>query len=241
MVGKLERLEIMGNGIIKQFSNIKLENGLDNMTQVYLEIAEMAEELVNASYEMEGRKVEFPIDVYVIAKYLGIEIELEKLNKGQGASFNRILSNITVIGGMADITIDDGVGYKTQRYAIANSIGRVLLNQNRILLESNYAIPLIPQSLEEIAADVIALFLLLPIQVFKDEFMNYLRGCEDYPLDVDVWLEYLGNKSQISQFNLAIGYQQLKQVLCYQRQKEFSENNYDISKLIHDPYDQIYA
>lgn len=52
---------------------------------------------------------------------------------------------------------------------------------------------------------------------------------------------HLSNKSQISQFNLAIGYQQMKQVLCYQRQLEFRESGFDINKILDDPYDIIFA
>lgn len=36
---------------------------------------------------------------------------------------------------------------------------------------------------------------------------------------------------QVTPFNLAIGYQQMKQVLCYQRQMEFEKNDYDITKM----------
>ncbi len=46
---------------------------------------------------------------------------------------------------------------------------------------------------------------------------------------------------QVTSFNLAIGYQQMKQVLCYQRQMEFEKNDYDITKMPEDKYDKIFA
>ncbi|MCI8463599.1 MAG: hypothetical protein HFG25_11785 [Lachnospiraceae bacterium] len=46
---------------------------------------------------------------------------------------------------------------------------------------------------------------------------------------------------QVTPFNLAIGYQQMKQVLCYQRQMEFEKNDYDITKMPEDKYDKIFA
>lgn len=59
-------------------------------------------------------------------------------------------------------------------------------------------------------------------------------------MDVDLWLQYLSDKSQISLFNLSIGYQQLKQVLCLQRQKEFEAKGYDINKM-ESTYEKIFA
>ena len=132
------------------------------------------------------------------------------------------------------------VSYKTQRYAIAHSIARYLLREDESWDESSYAIPLIPQSLEEIMGDVLALFLLLPMETFKKEFSKYLEARKEYPMDVDLWLQYLSDKSQISLFNLSIGYQQLKQVLCLQRQKEFEAKGYDINKM-ESTYEKIFA
>lgn len=226
-----------------------LKETVEGMAVQYLKIAKAAEELVEASYvdERDGEensdkavyKIKFPIDIEMVASYLEMEIEKKSLNREEPRSFSRVLGIITSHNGKTYVAIDNEVSYKTQRYTIANAIGRSLLNQKS--LKCSYAIPLIPQSLEEIAADSIALFLLMPMKTFKDEFLNYLERCGDRPLDVDAWMMHLGNKSQISQFNLAIGYQQMKQVLCYQRQSEFKESDFDINKIQDDPYDIIFA
>lgn len=236
----------------KEFQDLNLLEVVEGVADVYLKLAKTAEKLVTASYANERNmigdnekeidyKIEFPIDIELIARYLGMKIERESLNEEEPRSFSRILGVITTQNGKVSVSIDNKVSYKTQRYTIANAVGRFLLNQTGTSLKCNYAIPLIPQSLEEIAADGIALFLLLPMKTFKDEFLNYLKGCGNRPLDVDLWLMHLGNKSQISQFNLAIGYQQMKQVLCHQRQFEFRESGFDITKMMEDPYDIIFA
>ena len=92
-------------------------------------------------------------------------------------------------------------------------------------------------------ADVVALFLLLPPELFKIEFKNYLVQMieNEKPIDVDVWLDYLSNKSMVSLFNLSIGYQQLKQVLSYEKQKQFEAIGFDIDKMVEDEYDIVYA
>lgn len=236
----------------KEFQELDLTEVVEGMADVYLKLAKLAEKLVTASYAHEREinrhrekkgdyRIEFPIDIEMIASYLGMRIEKESLNEEEPRSFSRILGIITTQNGKVSVLIDNKVSYTTQRYTIANAIGRFLLNPTGTSLKCSYAVPLIPQSLEEIAADGIALFLLLPMKTFKDEFLNYLKSCGDRPLDVDLWLMHLGNKSQIPQFNLAIGYQQMKQVLCYQRQSEFRESGFDITKMMDDPYDIIFA
>ena len=237
---------------VKEFQELSLNEGVEAMADLCLKVAKTAEKLVEESYaeikefrieneQQTANKYEFPIDIELIAKYLGMKIEKKSLNKEEPKSFSRILGIITSQNGKVEVTIDNEVSYKTQRYTIANAVGRFLLNQAGTSLKCSYAIPLIPQSLEEVAADCIALFLLLPMKTFKDEFLRYLNSCGDRPLDVDAWLRHLGNKSQISQFNLAIGYQQLKQVLCYQRQADFQASGFDINKILDDPYDKIFA
>ncbi len=237
---------------LREFQNLNLGEGVEGMADLYLRVAKAAEKLVAASYAEAGGfkagdekaadcRCEFPIDIELIASYLEMTIEKKSLNTEEPRSFSRILGIITSQNGRAVVVVDNTVGYKTQRYTIANAIGRFLLNQTETSLKCSYAIPLIPQSMEEIAADVIALFLLLPMKAFKDEFLHYLERCGDRPLDVDAWLVHLGNKSQVTQFNLAIGYQQMKQVLCYQRQSDFKNSGFDISIIFDDPYDIIYA
>lgn len=226
---------------IEEFQSLKLNDEVKETAKIYSKVAAVAEKLVNSSYEAEGKKVEFPIDMNLITKYLGMKVEKGNLNDEKTERFSRILGVITSHNGSASVVIDNGVSYKTQRYAIANAVGRYLLNQSKPILKCNYAIPLIPQSLEEISADVIALFLLLPVKCFKEEFLHYLEKCENHPMDVDDWLRHLENVSQISLFNLSIGYQQMKQILCYQRQSEFEENHFNMNIFENDPYDIIYA
>lgn len=232
-----------------KISSDELRKMVENSADVYLKVAEEVEKLVHDCYQAENKKMEFPVDLSIISKYLEIEVEYERLNMQDMEQFSRTLAILTAQNGKVYMLVDNSVSYKTQRYAIANAIGRSLLSKASYaipqsetpVLKSSYAIPLMPQSLEEIAADVIALFLLLPMTLFKNEFKRYLEAAEDRPLDVDVWLEYLSNRSQISPFNLAIGYQQMKQVLCYQRQQEFEESGFDITKMEEDQYGMIFA
>ncbi len=229
-----------------QFESLGINEKFEEMAQICNEIAQMAEKLARESHMQFGKKYAFPIDIELVAKYLGMSIIKEKLNPDGAHNLSRKLAIImsTKVSAKAEdvrIVVDNTVSYKTQRFAIANCIGRYLLNQSRGMYKNTYAIPLIPQNLEEIAADSIALFLLMPVTLFKEEFLQYLNGCDQHPLDVDDWLEHLSDTCQITPFNLAIGYQQMKQVLCYQRQAEFAEHDFDITHMPEDKYSKIFA
>lgn len=222
-----------------KITQLSLENNVQVITKTYLHVAEIAEEIVEEYYGRRNKELHFPIDIDMIANEMGLKVEYRKLNEGSN-QFSRVLGKIEVNSQKSMITVDNVVSYKTQRYAVAHAIGRFLLKEGNIL-DSSYAIPLIPQDMEELKADVIALFLLLPKEVFKNEFVAYLKKIEDCPLNVDEWLEYLSDKSQVTLFNLAIGYQQLKQVLCLERQEQFQNNGGDIMELLEDPNNIIFT
>lgn len=231
---------------MEQFENLGINEKFEDMAKLCNEIAILAEKLVAESYLRYDKKYAFPIDIELIAKHLGMSIAKERLNLDGASNLSRKLAIImsTKVSAKEEdvrIVVDNEVSYKTQRFAIANCIGRYLLNQSRGMYKNTYAIPLIPQNLEEIAADSIAVFLMMPVSLFKEEFLQYLNSCNQHPLDVDEWMEHLSDTCQITPFNLAIGYQQMKQVLCYQRQAEFEKYNFDITQMPEDKYSKIFA
>lgn len=225
-----------------QFEGLGITENEEVLAKNYYEIAIRAEQLVYESYAKADKTALLPIDIDLIASHLGIRVEKEILNPEGVSSFSKNLAVTTSTKETGvKILVDAGVSYKTRRYAIANGVGRYLLNESKSMMKTAYAIPLIPQSLEEIAADSIAVFLLMPITLFKEEFLLYLNTCKKEVLNVDNWMEHLSDACQVTPFNLAIGYQQMKQVLCYQRQMEFEKNDYDITKMPEDKYDKIFA
>lgn len=230
------------NNLREYFTDSIAVKEVENITEAYLNVAVAAEEVVKDTYKEAGiGRPSFPVDIELIAKWHGFDVRRENLNMTGEKRYNHILGRILTKDNQITIMVENSVSYKTQRYAIAHAIGRWIISSEYKIFESSYAIPLIPQGLEEITADVVALFLLLPLEVFQKEFTEYLENCKTYPLDVDEWLLYLSNKSQISLFNLSIGYQQLKQVLCLQRQKQFADNGFNISMFDDDPYGKIFA
>lgn len=211
---------------------------IEKITDVYMETAIRVNEMLQNIYGDE--KIVFPVDLNKIAMTMEIDLKPESMNSEDVNRFSKILGKLITTDKELKIEYDKKVGFKTQRYAIAHAIARYLIKDNQNISEISYAIPLIPTSLDEIRADMIALFMLLPMETFKEEFSNYLENCTKHPIDVDNWLFHLSDVSQVSFFNLSIGYQQLKQVLCYQRQQKFLKNM-DFEEMKKDNYKNIYA
>lgn len=226
--------------IKERIRNLNILKQTDDQADIYLKLAWAAEELLENVYATENRKPEFPIDIEMIGRSMGIKVEQKELNKSTSNRFNKILGQLLINEHEKKIEVDNKISHKTQQYAIAHSIGRCLLLEKDTIYENSYAIPLMPSALEEIAADKIALFLLLPLGLFKKEFKMYLDSCKERPLDVDSWLQFLSEKTQTTMFNLAIGYQQLKTVTCLERLLDFEKSNYDFTKF-QDEYSEIFA
>ena len=226
--------------IKKDIRTLKIQSQTEKEARLYLQLAEQAEKMVKQIYKERKKRLEFPIDIEMVGNEMGIRIVRRRILASAANQFNKVIGQILIDREEKLIEVDNMVSYKTQQYAIAHSIGRYVLLDDDIMYEHSYAIPLMPSELGEIAADKVALFLLLPLNIFKREFKAYLDSIKDYPLDVDRWMEYLSDKSQVSMFNLAIGYQQLKQVACFERLNEFEKTGYDLSRF-KDEYADIFA
>lgn len=213
------------------------------MAKQYFDMADKAEKMVRECYMMEGKVlVHFPIDINLIARCLGILVSERDLNSTESACFSKKLGIIRSDRGKKEIVVNSAIGYKTRRYAIAQGISRYLLKGSQNLSDISYAIPLVPRNLDETAVDTLAVFIMIPMTTFKDELFNYIKEhAEQKSFDVDAWLDYLYNKTQIPLFNLASGYQQMKIALCYQRQKEFEDCDFDLTRMKDNAYDIIYA
>ena len=197
------------------------EAGIDEAKGL-LNLAKIMQDFLEKIYRLNKKELEFPIDIQLVARTLGFQIKRESLNESEMDQFGKILSQVIITEEERWIQVDNKIGYKTQQYAIAHSIARfLLLDQEKGAYEKSYAIPLMPSEITDVVADKVALFLLLPLDLFKEEFKKYLLSIKDYPLDVDEWLSYLSDRSQVNMFNLAIGYQQLKQAAYSERMDKF--------------------
>lgn len=167
----------------------------------------------------------FPIDIEAIATELGIEIEETNLNEFQNENarvLNRKIAQLVIrkdsYTGLKSITIyvDNMAPPSSRRYAIANEIVQYLLNYDADKYYENYFImPMCPVKMEEIAADIFSVFLLIPMRQFLVEFakyVNYRVGNQKIPITTEEWIRYLSERSVLSDYYVAYGYQYLRGV-----------------------------
>ena len=72
-----------------------------------------------------------------------------------------------------------------------------------------------PADIEEIVADIFAIFLLIPVRYFFVEFLEYVKcrmGEGKIPVTTESWIRYLAEISMIPDYYVAYGYQQLRYV-----------------------------
>lgn len=114
------------------------------------------------------------------------------------------------------IYLDEAAALSSKRYAIAHEIVHYLMHYDMSDYYEDYCImPMCPKDIEEILADIFAIFLLIPVSLFFDEFQNYViqrSEAEKTPVTTENWIKHLAERSLLSEYYVAYGYQQLRYV-----------------------------
>lgn len=192
-----------------------------HVIQYYWEVSQKAEALIYAALGEEG--MHFPIDVEALAEALGIPLVEEELNVYVNAKcINRKIGQIVIDRDFFSnkktgiIYLDEMAALSSKRYAIAHEIVHYLMNYQESGYYEDYCImPMCPKDVEEILADIFAIFLLIPVSLFFREFQDYViwRSKEERtPVTTEDWIKYLAERSLLSEYYVAYGYQQLRYV-----------------------------
>ena len=178
------------------------------------------------------RPVVFPIDIEAIASHIGFEVHYLDFENQESCTTTGILSRlIEEKQGKMAIVVNKLLDAKTQRYAIARGIAKYLLRGEESMFESIYDTTMIPQDIDTTTEDVIACFLLLPLDLTTSELKEYLGRTSSKEVDSNTWIRQFSDKSMVPVYNAAIGYQHIRQILGYERQKEFESKGFDINRI----------
>lgn len=204
-----------------------------SLIKYYWEASCRADELIR---EVLGENGRFPVDVELLAEKLGVKIEEENLNEffAQG-SMNRKIGQVQIGENlftgekMRSIFVDKAVPPSTRRYAIAHEIAHYIMHyEDWDYYEDYFIMPMCPEDIEEIMADIFAIFLLIPVRYFFVEFLEYVkRKMEEgeTPVTTERWIRYLAERSMVSDYYVAYGYQQLRYVAHWIYQAWEDENS----------------
>lgn len=178
------------------------------------------------------RPVVFPIDIEAIASHIGFEVHYLDFGNQESCTTTGILSRlIEEKQGKMAIVVNKLLDAKTQRYAIARGIAKYLLRGEESMFEGIYDTTMIPQDIDTTTEDVIACFLLLPLDLTTSELKEYLGRTSSKEVDSNTWIRQFSDKSMVPVYNAAIGYQHIRQILGYERQKEFESKGFDINRI----------
>ncbi len=203
---------------------------MQSTTELYSEFSEYCMNLIRKVYG--DRPVVFPIDIEAIASHIGFEVHYLDFENQESHNTTGILSRlIEEKQGKMAIVVNKLLDAKTQRYAIARGIAKYLLRGEKSMFEGIYETTMIPQDIDTTTEDVIAGFLLLPSDLATSELKEYLRRASSKEIDSNTWIRQLSDKSMVPVYNAAVCYQHIRQVLGYERQKEFENKGFDINKM----------
>ena len=191
-----------------------------SLIKYYWEASRRADQLIRAVLGEKGR---FPVDIELLAERIGVRIEEENLNEfSDGESMNRRIGQIQIGENlftgekMRSIFVDKAVPPSTRRYAIAHEIAHYIMHyEDWYYYEDYFIMPMCPEDIEEIVADIFAIFLLIPVRYFFVEFLEYVKRKTEEgetPVTTERWIRYLAERSMVSDYYVAYGYQQLRYV-----------------------------
>lgn len=202
-------------GILKEINYTK------HIIRYYWKVGQLAEKLILDV--MGGERCDFPVDVEALAKKLGIAVETENLNEFQNRkirSLNRKIGQLIIrrnsYTGEREVTIrvEKMAPPSSSRYAIANEIVHYLLHYDDEKYYENYFImPMCPKTMEEVAADIFAVFLLIPMRQFLVEFSQFVKyevENQNIPITTEEWIQHLSDRAVLSEYYVAYGYQYLR-------------------------------
>lgn len=203
---------------------------MQSTTELYSEFSEYCMNLIRKVYG--DRPVVFPIDIEAIASHIGFEVHYLDFENQESCTTTGILSRlIEEKQGKMAIVVNKLLDAKTQRYAIARGIAKYLLRGEESMFEGIYDTTMIPQDIDTTTEDVIACFLLLPLDLTTSELKEYLGRTSSKEVDSNTWIRQFSDKSMVPVYNAAVGYQHIRQILGYERQKEFESKGFDINRI----------
>lgn len=157
-------------------------------------------------------------DIRGLVEMAGIEIIEKPL-----ASFNDRFSHET--SGYLDcydykkdefqwtIYVNNALGDLTKRYIIAHELAHFLIKGNKEVQEvyTRYCVsPLFPKDMEEQLCDIVASFLLMPIDSVLDLMKEYIARRNNEKIDTFEWLRFLGCQMGVSDYHTVICYQNVR-------------------------------
>ncbi len=207
----------------------KLHATLQNMVEESYKVYKICDEHLIKHYQ--DRELELPIDIAMVAEAMGIRIKYGNLNLGKENSIDNNIAQLRyelegeeivrrIIVHNSKTKKESEELSNLEKYAVAYELGKAIIrketegeekNTRRLNLNSRpYALPRLPGRLENFEYEMCAIFLLLPLELFFEEFRKYLNKIIKHPVLIEDWIEHLSRKAGIPRYQLINGYEYIK-------------------------------
>lgn len=235
------------NDALEDLSNGSYGNGtrfiiLEKMANLTDEIHKKCYDVLKECYE--DQPIVLPIDIEMVAAKKGIIIEYSNLNFVDGDRIDQDIAQFRYEWEGSDIVrkifVDNSMSGKQnieeealsnlEKYAVAYELGKTIFEEEihvtkQDIFQMNakskpYALPRLSASLGNFGYEMCAIFLLLPMKLFLEEFASYLVEIKDHPVMMERWIKHLSEKAGIPNYQLINGYQYIK----FSAYKYYKEN-----------------
>lgn len=175
-------------------------------------------------------KYTFPIDIHAIYEKMGIplcEMDLNSYMEGcTPRRVNRIIGKISIRKDFMtenmkkSIYIEENASPVLQRYAMAHELCHyiMMMGETDYYTDEYCNMPMLPKSNTELVADAFAIYLLIPLGPFLEEFLSYVKKEKNSgrpPFRTAEWIEHLSAVSDVSKDYVACGYEQIRIVTAW--------------------------
>lgn len=204
------------------------------MEQVY-GLQKRCQEILRDCYGNQA--IALPVDIGKVADELGVKLVSEDLNYGSEDGIDLNIASLLYEEDDGDAVIQVDISTENsedtlnpysdlQKYAIAYELGKIIINghindkkaskmpkdtaKKWNMISTPYSLPRLYAQWDSFAYEMCAIFLLLPLDLFLEEFLSYIRAAKDHPVIMDKWIKHLSDKAGIPNYQLVNGYQYIK-------------------------------
>lgn len=224
---------------IKNLNKIKdLKNSFyTNDFKIYNEIESITRSILT-EISPEEQTIKFPVNIRKVIKEHHIDIAEMDLNLDLGFRMDRVNGYLRRLRDDSDngwrIYIEYSDSEFVKRYILAHEFSHYLLKKGEEIGEGVTQLhcvdPMLPKKREELLADAMAAYFLLPPTVLLDQMNDYkerMRRSNMYPVDPVAFLRDIGNQAQISTYHTFLCYQYVRYYLCslYEEESKKEKEN----------------
>ena len=196
----------------------KMSDLYNDIATLYAVIYAFTRIKINEFFRYNNSQPSFPINYLDFAEWLGIDIIFQDLNYYRSNKFSKILGRLEEEkDGQYRILLDTHQPFISMRYAICHEIAHYFCRVNEsFCIQAN-----LPASKDEIIADMIASFLMLPPKLALDKAYEYTKINDFRPVDLNEIFNYLSSEAQLPYYWVVTSYEHLKVLACYLNYQEY--------------------